>query len=745
MADDPQRSFPELDLRVLARWRERDVAREALRHRAGAPARVIWEQPAAAVGPGVLDDVPARVLADVFARFAVMRGWDVERRAVRECHGLAVELEVEARVGLSCAAQIERDGIGELNARCRAAALAAAADRDALGERIGVQASAARTTLEPRYVESVWWAVKEIADQGRLFEDVRVEPYCPSCATALCAGEVTRSTVVEPAAIVRIKVARDGGPLQAGDELAVWTQAPWTLLANAAVAVDPELTYVRAKTGALEAPVVVAEGLAERVLGGLAGVRILDRFRGAAIDGLRYESPFGYLPARTFGERGHSLLLAPFVSGSEGTGLVATTTAFGEDDRRLGARFGLAVVNPVRTDGTLDERAGRYAGRPVAEAEAGLIADLRARGRLLHAEQREHDAPHCVYCTTRLLPYAKASWYVAGARLLDASRRAGATAARIRPDAPDRLLSRERSWGTPLPIWRCADGHATVVGSFDELEERCGARVEEPHRPWVDDVELRCECGLPAARVLDLVAPWFEAGAMPFARRHEPFAGIQTLDELYPADLACGGRSGEWLDALRTVSGLLRGGERVVEHVVRPRASATGRDLVDLQGADVLRWHAVCGEPAGFLHALRPAYALAAAHRSDAPQAPPAELDRWIASRLSATIELAGERLEAYDAPAAARAIAAFADDLCGWYVPCAGGRLTDGDESAHATLRACLVTLAQLLAPLTPFVADEIYEGLSAAEPSVHLTDWPVAAPRDLELEATIGLARDA
>jgi len=544
---------------------------------------------------------------------------------------------------------------------------------------------------------------------------------------------------------VRFKVARDGGPLQAGDELAIWTGAPWMLVANAAVAVDAELTYVRAKTGTLEAPIVVAEARAEHVLGDLAGVRILDRFRGAAIDGVRYEPPFGYLPAAAFGERGHSVLLAGFVTASEGTGLHATTTAFGEDDRLLGARFGLQAVNPVRADGTFDERAGRYAGRTVADAQSGLIDDLRSRGRLLRAEEHEHDAAHCAHCATRLLPYAGSSWYVATARLRDELRSAGGSAARLRPGAADRLLSRASCWGTPLPIWRCADGHVTVIGSFEELEQRSGARVEEPHRPWVDDVTVRCECGMAAARVPDVVHPWFEAGAMPFARRHEPFAGDLTLDELYPADLVCDGRSGEWLDALLTVSALLRGGESVVEHVARPRAADVPGELLDLQGADALRWQVLTGETAGFLRPLWSAYALSSRHAREPSDAEPGELDRWIVSRLSATIEVAGERLDAYDAPSAARAIAVFADELCGWYVQSAGDLLRRGDGAARDTLRACLVALAQLLAPLTPFVADEIYEGLGGTEPSVHLADWPVAAPRDLELEAAIGLARGA
>ena len=756
---DP-RSRAELELTVLARWRELDVAGETRRRRAGAPVRVIWE-PAGAAGPADPDLLPARVLADAFARYATMRGWDVERRNARDCHAPGIELAVADELGLDCKAQIERHGIGDLNARCRASALARAAQSDALGERVAVQSSPGSLTLDRRYVESVWWAIKEVADEGLLYEGVKVVPHCPRCETALGDDELAQESVVDPAVCVRFTVARDGGPLQAGDELLVWSPAAWTLAANAAVAVDPELTYVRAKTGALDAPVVVAEELAERVLGDLAGVRILERFRGAAIDGVRYEPPFRYLPAAAFGERGHTILLAGFVTASEGTGLLSTTTAFDEDDRALGARFGLDVVNPVGADGTFDERMGRYAGHDVREAEAGLVADLRARGRLLSAEPREHDASHCGHCATRVLDYAKASWYVATARLREELRSAGANITWRRPHSADRLLSRERYWGVPLPVWRCAHGHVTVVGSLDELEQRSGTRVEDPHRPYVDDIELRCECGEPATRVPDLVHPWFEAGAMPFARRHEPFAGELTLDELYPADLACDGRPHDWLASLLTVSALLRGGEPVVERVVRAGPCDAPGDIVERRGADALRWHVLAGEPATLFEALCDAQALAAEHPPGeahalaaeppgAPGATPAdtplaELDRWIASRLSATIEAAGARLDAYDAPGAARSIAAFAQELCESYIPSCDARLRAGDQAARRTLRGCLVTLAQLLAPLAPLLADEIYTGLGGWEPSVHLTDWPVAQPRDLELEAAIGLARGA
>ena len=742
----------QLALRVLERWRERGVARRVQALRAGAPARVIWERPAAAGEPPEAD-LRARAVADVLARYATMRGWQADRRGARDCHAPAIELAVARSLGLESRAAIEEHGIADLAARCRAKALASAGALDALSARLGLQAAATCRTLDADYVESVWWAVKEIADAGRLHEHVRVAPYCPRCETVLCEDEVVHADAVRRRADVRFRVARDGGPLQAGDELLVSTTDPWTLVANAAVAVDPELMYVRVKTGTLDAPVVLAEQLAEQALAGVE-VRVLERFRGAAIDGVRYEPPFGYLPAAMFGERGHTVLLAAFVTATEGTGIASVAPAYAADDLRLATRYGLAVVNPVDRRGAFDARAGRYAGREVYAAEPLLLDDLRARGRVLHAGDVERAAPRCGSCATSLLSYAKASWYVASSR--------------IRGDA-GRLLSVERVWGTPLPVWRCEHGHVTVVGSFEELEQRSGSRLEDPHRPYADDIAIPCECGGQATRVPDLVAPWFEAGAMPFATAHEPFAGELTIDELYPADVVCAppGQARRWPSALRGVSALLRGGDQVFGHVVRAHPSDAGGapssngaapaggarsadgeapDAGDTS-ADALRWRVLTGAPRGteLVARLLSASELSAAHPPHALPADLPDLDRWIRSRASAAIETTGERLDDYDVVAAASALAAFAGDLCGRYAPAAHERLRAGDDAACATLRACTMTLAQLVAPFMPFVAYEAYDALGGAEPSVHLSDWPVAGPRHLELEAEIGLARDA
>jgi isoleucyl-tRNA synthetase len=796
---DPQQSFPALEEQVLERWGERDVFRESLRRREGAPPWVFWEGPPTANGPPFVHHVLSRAFKDIFPRFRTMRGFYVERRGGWDCHGLPVEIAVEQQLGITSKEQIEEYGIAEFNRRCRESVFAFVDEWNALTERIGfwLDLEHAYRTLDPDYVESVWWALKAIADDGLLYEGHKVVPYCPRCGTALSSHEVAQGyqDVEDPSVYVRFPVAKDGGPLQAGDELLVWTTTPWTLVSNAAVAVDPELVYVRAKTGALEPPVVLAEALVERVLGDPANVRILARFPGAAIDGVRYEPPFGFIGADEYGERGHTVLLGDFVTADDGTGLVHTAIAFGEDDFRLGAQYGLNVVNPVRLDGTYDERIGRYAGRFVKDADADLVEDLRARGRILRSETYLHSYPHCWRCGTPLIYYAKPSWYIATSKLrkelLAANEQVTWHPEHIKhgrfgkwlENNVDWALSRERYWGTPLPVWRCEQGHVTVVGGLEELERRSGVRLEDPHRPYADEVTFPCDdCGQTATRVPEVIDVWFDSGAMPFAQDHEPFAsgrGRDRLEELYPADFICEGldQTRGWFYSLLAVSTLLRGGEVPYRNVVclglildtegqkmsKSRGNVVApRELIDEFGADALRWYfftskqpwdgylfsrEAIGEAVRlFLRQLWNTYSFATLYPVDEsrPAAPAADLDRWIRSRLSATIATVTERLEAYDATSGGRAIAEFVDDLSNWYVRRSRRRFWDGDAAAHATLRHCLVTVAKLLAPFVPFVADEIYDNLDGSEPSVHLCDWPAPDARDEELERAMAIARE-
>ncbi len=794
---DPQQSFPALEEQVLARWRERDVFRESLRRREGAPEWVFWEGPPTANGPPGVHHVLSRAFKDIFPRFRTMRGFRVERRGGWDCHGLPVEIAVERQLGIKTKAEIEQYGIAEFNAKCRESVFAFLEDWNALTERIGfwLDLEHAYRTLDSSYVESVWWSLKQIADAGRLYEGHKVVPYCPRCGTALSSHELALGyeDVEDPSIYVRFPVAQDGGPLQAGDELLIWTTTPWTLVSNAAVAVDPELVYVRAKTGKLDPPVVLAEALVERVLGDPANVQILSRFPGAAIDGVRYEPPFGFLGADEWGERGHTVLLGDFVSAEDGTGLVHTAIAFGEEDFRLGAQYGLKVVNPVRLDGTYDERIGPYAGRYIKDADPDLVEDLRRRGRLLREEVYLHSYPHCWRCGTPLLYYAKPSWYIATAAMRDELLAANEQVVwhpehikhgrfgKWLENNVDWALSRERYWGTPLPVWRCANEHVTVIGGFDDLERRSGVRLEDPHRPFCDEVTFPCEqCGETATRVPEVIDVWFDSGAMPFAQDHAPFEGDADVTQLYPADFICEAldQTRGWFYSLLGVSTLLRGPEVPYRNVVclglildehgqkmsKSRGNVIEPDeIIDRYGADALRWYFftskqpwdgylfsrdAIGEGVRlFLRQLWNTYAFATLYAPDETahaDSGPSDLDRWIRSRLSATITTVTERLDDYDATNGGRAIAEFVDDLSNWYVRRSRRRFWDGDPAAHETLDHCLVTVAKLLAPYVPFVADEIYDNLDGSEPSVHVCDWPEPEPRDEELEAAMAIARE-
>ncbi|MCZ4491637.1 MAG: isoleucine-tRNA ligase [Conexibacter sp.] len=796
---DSNQSFPVLEEQVLARWRERDVFAESLRRREGAERWVFWEGPPTANGKPGVHHVLARAFKDIYPRYKTMRGHLVERKGGWDTHGLPVEINVEKQLGLNNKHEIEAYGIAEFNARCRESVFEYLEDWNRLTERIGfwVDLDDAYRTLDPSYIESVWWALRQIADKDLLYEGHKVVPYCPRCGTALSSHELALGykDVVDPSVYVRFPVVEDGGPVQAGDELLVWTTTPWTLVSNAAVAVDPELTYVRAKTGALEAPVVLAEALVERVLG--EDVQILARFPGAALDGVRYDPPFNYIKGEEYGERGHTVLLGDFVTADDGTGLVHTAIAFGEDDFRLGAQYGLKVVNPVRLDGTYDERVKGYEGRFVKDADADLIEDLRGRGRLLRAQEYEHSYPHCWRCGTPLLYYAKPSWYIATSklrdRLLDANEQVTWHPDHVKhgrfgrwlENNVDWALSRERYWGTPLPVWRSEDGEEIhVIGSFAELEELSGVKLEDPHRPYVDEITFPSpKTGKLMTRVPEVIDVWFDSGAMQVAQWHAPFENQERFEQAWPADFVCEAldQTRGWFYSLLAVSVLLFD-KAPYEDVVclglildedgQKMSKSKGNvvdpfEVLDRFGADALRWYFFSSKQPWdgyrfseetiaegvrlFFNTLWNTYGFLVLYENAAGEAaldepgPATDLDRWALSRLAATVEVVTERLDAFDATTAAREIAAFVDDLSNWYVRRSRRRFWEGDARAFATLRESLVTVAQLLAPFAPFMADEIYDNLDGSAGSVHLTDWPVAAERDLVLEDAMATAREA
>ena len=412
---DPRQSFPALEMHVLERWRERSVFQETLHRRRDASRWVFYEAPPTVNGPPGFHHTVTRALKDVFLRHRTMSGYLVERKAGWDCHGLPVEITVEQQLGFRGKDDIDSYGVAEFNQRCRELVLRHIEDWNRFTERVGcwMDLDGAYITHDPDYVQSVWWALRVMWDRGLLYEGHKVVPYCTRCGTTLSSHELGQPgvyrDVVEPSVFVRLPVTEAQSPLRPGDELLVWTTTPWTLVSNAAVAVDPELRYVRVATG--DSVVVVAEAALERVFGGTA-VSVLDAFPGQAIVATPYRAPFPFLPRDVHGPTGHTVLPADFVQADEGTGLVHIALAFGEDDFRLGTRHRLRVVNPVRPDGRYDERIGRYAGRPARDANDDLLDDLRRAGRLLRADTLAHPRPHCWRCDSPLVYYAKPNWFI---------------------------------------------------------------------------------------------------------------------------------------------------------------------------------------------------------------------------------------------------------------------------------------------------------------------------------------------
>jgi isoleucyl-tRNA synthetase len=814
---DPRQSFPELEERVLARWRERDVFHRSLANREGAEVWSFYEGPPTANGRPGSHHVLSRVFKDVYPRYRTMRGYRVPRKAGWDCHGLPVELEVERQLGISSKQEIEEYGIAEFNQRCRESVFEYVEEWNRLTERIGfwIDLDDPYVTLENEYIESVWWSLRKLWDDGRLYEGHKVVPYCPRCGTALSSHEVALGyeDVEDPSIYVRFPLLGEGGG-DAGESLLVWTTTPWTLPGNVAVAVAPEVTYVKARVDG--ETLVLAEPLVEKVLG--EGVEIVDRIPGSDLVGRHYSGPVFALSDREPG--GFPVLGGDFVTTEDGTGLVHIAPAFGEDDYAVAAENGIfdptshgTLYNPVRPDGTFDGRVSGFEGRFVKDPEVtrALIDDLDKRGLLFREQVYEHAYPHCWRCGTPLLYYAKSSWYVATSqvrdRLLANNEEIGWHPEHIKhgrfgkwlENNVDWALSRDRYWGTPLPVWECAgegcDGRF-CAGSVAELRERArGGVPEDLHRPYIDEVTLDCEsCGGEMRRVESVIDTWYDSGAMPFAQFHYPFENEELFEQRFPADFICEAidQTRGWFYTLLAESTLLFDTSSyrncvclglILDPEGQKMSKSKGNvvepwDVISAHGADAFRWYYLTSqqpwsgyrfsvETVGesvrqFLLTLWNTYSfwvlyanaenLGPGDFTEAPT-PSDDLDRWALSRLQATVATARERMDAFDCTAAGRAIAEYVEQLSNWYVRLSRRRFWEGDRAAFATLRHCLLEIAALLAPFTPFLADEIHlnlaggedEELGAFPDSVHLRDFPEPDPAlaDPELEVAMEAVR--
>ena len=795
------------DHAVIDFWRAQNVFQRSLDATADGPAWTFYEGPPTANGRPGTHHVEARVFKDIFPRFKTMKGHHVARRAGWDCHGLPVELAVEQELGFTGKPDIEKYGIAEFNAKCRESVLRNVSEFEAMSERMGYWADYdnAYWTMNSSYVESVWWALKKIFDDGLLVEDHRVAPYCPRCGTGLSDHEVAQGyeDVVDPSVYVRF-------PLTSGDwagraDLLVWTTTPWTLVSNTAVAANPDVEYVVARTG--ERTLVVAADLVAKTLG--EDAEILRRYSGRDLERWTYQRPFDYveipaaaegaeIPAAAEGAEigvpAHYVVLAGYVTVTDGTGLVHLAPAFGADDLATCRAYGLPVVNPIGRDGHFLADVAHVGGEFFKDADEFLVKDLQARGLMWKHVPYEHAYPHCWRCHTPLMYFALPSWYIRTTERKDAllgeNEKTTWYPETIKhgrygdwlTNNIDWALSRDRYWGTPLPIWRNdADPSRTVcVGSLAELGGLAGQDLSalDPHRPFADDVTFTRpgEEGT-YRRVGSVIDGWFDSGAMPFAQFGAPHRNAELARASYPADFICEAidQTRGWFYTLMVVGTLVfdQSSYRTVlclGHILaedgRKMSKHLGNilepiPLMDSHGADALRWFMLAGGSPWSARrvghktleeiaskVLRTYWSIASfqslyARANDwSPASSDATdggtvLDRWARAegeRVAAAVDLA---LENFDTARAGILLAGYIDDLSNWYVRRSRRRFWDGDPAALQTLHDCLRTLTLLLAPFTPFVTETVWRALFATTDdaeSVHLASWPVSNTSEQE-----------
>ncbi len=782
-------NVPAMEEGVLGFWERENIFKKTLIHRKDGPEFVFYEGPPTANGRPGSHHVLARAFKDIFPRYKIMRGFNVSRRGGWDTHGLPVEIEVEKKHRFINKHQIEEYGIEKFNEECRKSAFEYIRDWSRLTDRIAfwVDLEDAYVTYTNEYIESVWWILKSFWEKDLLYKAYKVVPYCPRDGTPLSDHEVALGydEATDPSVFVRMPLID-----KKDTSLLVWTTTPWTLPGNVAVAVNPDVDYVtierRLPDGGKE-KLIIAKLLLEKVFKE-EEVIVIETFKGKKLKGQKYHPLFTFLPPE---KPAHFVVLGDFVTTDDGTGLVHMAPAFGTEDMQMANENNLPILMTVLPDGTFVPEVKPWRGVYIKDADPQIIEDLRARGLLFRTEEYTHTYPFCWRCKTPLMYYARDSWYIRTSqfrkKLVSLNNTINWVPEHIREgrfgnwleNNIDWALSRERYWGTPLPVWECEEcKHRECIGSVAELSEKVGRDLSDLdlHRPYVDEVLYACsECGGRMRRTPDLIDVWFDSGSMPYAQWHYPFENQEKFKEQFPADYICEAvdQTRGWFYSLHAISTLLMGSVAyknviclglILDSEGKKMSKSLGNivdpwDVLKVDGADAFRWYLYTATPPGnerrfsvdlvgevirnFTLTLWNIYSFFVTYANlDNPQLNSTRitsdnvLDRWLISELHALVRDVTRAYEAYDVTGATRPIEGFVEKLSTWYLRRSRRRFwksgSDKDkQAAYNTLYTALVLISKLIAPAMPFLADEFYQNLvrsldKSAPVSVHLADWP-------------------
>ncbi|MBN2366389.1 MAG: isoleucine--tRNA ligase [Calditrichaeota bacterium] len=790
---------------ILDFWKKNQIFLKSLHIRENAPHFVFYEGPPTANGRPGIHHVMSRTIKDVVCRYKTMKGFRVDRKAGWDTHGLPVEIEVEKMLNIEGKEGIEDYGISKFNQKCRESVFNYKKEWDDLTKRIGfwLDLENPYITFENEYIETIWWILNNFFERNLIYKGFKILPYCPRCETPLSSHEVSQGyrEVTDPSVYIRFRVTDEPDT-----SFLVWTTTPWTLISNVALAVHPDVEYL--KVNYRNEKLILAEPRADAVLNG--EFEILERYKGRELEHLKYEPLYTYIK---LDKEAFYTILGDFVTTEDGTGIVHIAPAFGEDDYNIGLKYSLPVLRPVNQSGEFDEEITDFKGYFVKEADPHIIENLKNRKLLFRKEMVEHSYPHCWRCDSPLLYYARDSWYIRTTQFKDKMLANNAQISWYPPEVGegrfgewlnnnvDWALSRDRYWGTPLNIWVCQKcEHAVSVPGIEALR-KLGKNVPEKidlHKPYVDDIIIPCEkCGSDMKRVPEVIDVWFDSGSMPYAQWHYPFGDKEIFEKNFPADFICEGvdQTRGWFYSLLAISTLLFDkpafknivvNELILDKDGQKMSKSKGnvvvpQEVINKYGVDPLRWYFVTVSapwvPKRFdIEGITDVYrkffdtlfntygffALYANIDKFDPDSEPVhfknrpEIDRWVLSLLYSTIGQVNEKLENYDMTRAARIISDFLlDDVSNWYVRRNRRRFWKGEMnedklSAFQTLYEVLLNSAKLIAPMVPFVSDDLYRNMKTGDmpESVHLASYPelsddMKQKQDADLENRMRIAQ--